>query len=114
MKGAYLKPSDAAVKLGISASTMKRRIRDGSVPVLVFSDTLRRVEASTLVPGAPAAEDPPAEMGTADLAIWFDLHPTTVLALAKDGVIPSVMVGGRLVVRRRPLLRFICDHTIGD
>lgn len=112
--GPYLKPSEAARLLRVSPSTMKRRIRDGSLPVLVLSDSLRRVEAHAVLQDAPSADEPPAEMGTQDLAVWFDLHPTTILGLVKGGVLPGIMVGGRLVVRRRSLLRFVNDHTIGD
>lgn len=114
MKGPYLKPADAARLLRISPSTMKRRIRDGSLPVLVLGPNLRRVEACAVTVNAPSAAEPPSVMNARELAIWFDIHPATVLGLARDGVLPGLMVGGHLVIRRRALLSFVIDHTIGD
>jgi len=107
----YITPKEAAKRMGVSWTTVKRRIGDGSIPTLILSPQIMRVEEKAMKPEAPEPIPPVAEMGTAELAFWFGVHPATVRRLVRDGELRGLMVGGRLVFRKKSILAFITDHT---
>ncbi len=108
---AYLTTQEAAEHLGCTRQWVLQRIGARNVPALLFGGNVR-VEARTFVPSAPAPEPVKAVLSVADVAQLWRVSRRTVLRLIALGILRAELRGGRFVLTRRQVLRFLADHTI--
>lgn len=119
---AYLRPKEAALHLGVSVDTVRRRVRLFELAALQVNGRIFRIETAAVLDGAP---DVLASPSSVDLS-WIADH----LRLSRDFIYRQVLAGNlpmekrrqhphpnapmTWVMPRRRWVAWLIDHTTGD